>query len=74
MKELNNKLIEEVNEFIVENNVEELANIFEVIFTIMKNKNIDINEIENIRLKKKEEKGGFEDRIFLMNVKNVVYM
>jgi len=74
LKELNNKLIEEVNEFIVENNVEELANIFEVIFTIMKNKNIDINEIENIRLKKKEEKGGFEDRIFLMNVKNVVYM
>ena len=69
LKELNKKLIEEVNEFTEENNVEELADIFEVIFTIIENKNFDINEIEKIRLKKKEEKGGFEDRIFLKNVK-----
>ena len=67
-KELEKKLIEEVNEFIEENSIEELADIFEVIYTIIKNKNYDIREIEEIRIKKKEERGGFEEKIYLKNV------
>lgn len=68
-KELDLKLIEEVNEFIRENKIEELADIFEVIYSIIKNRNYDITEIEKIRVKKKEKNGGFEEKIFLKNVK-----
>jgi len=68
IKELEKKLIEEVNEFIENNSIEELADIFEVIYTIIKNKNYDINEIEEIRIKKKEERGGFVEKIYLKNV------
>ena len=68
LKELNKKLIEEVNEFIEGNNTEEFADIFEVIYAIIENKKIKLNEIEDIRIKKKEERGGFENKIFLRNI------
>jgi predicted house-cleaning noncanonical NTP pyrophosphatase (MazG superfamily) len=68
LKELNRKLVEEVNEFIEENAVEELADVYEVINTIIKNKKMDLNEIEEIRIKKREERGGFDSKIFLRNI------
>jgi len=67
-EELDKKLIEEVIEYIKENTIEELADIFEVLYAIIEHKNLDINEIEKTRLNKKEERGGFNNKIFLKNV------
>ena len=68
IKELNKKLIEEVNEFLENDKVEELADILEVIYAIIKNKNLTIKEVEKIMAKKKEENGGFSKKIFLKEV------
>jgi predicted house-cleaning noncanonical NTP pyrophosphatase (MazG superfamily) len=67
-KELNKKLIEEINEFMKNNEAEELADVFEVIYKIIEIKNMDKNEVEKIRIKKQKERGGFENRIYLKDV------
>jgi predicted house-cleaning noncanonical NTP pyrophosphatase (MazG superfamily) len=66
--ELNKKLLEEVNEFIETNDIEELADIIEVINHIMENKGIKTDEVEKIRKRKRGEKGEFENRIYLKDV------
>lgn len=71
MKEFNKKLLEETNEYLEENNVEELADIVEVIYGILKLKNIDLPEFEDIRLKKVEQRGAFDKKIFLEKVVEV---
>jgi predicted house-cleaning noncanonical NTP pyrophosphatase (MazG superfamily) len=68
IKELNRKLLEETKEFIENNETEELADIYEVINKIIEIKNIDVKEVERIRIQKKEERGGFENKIFLKEV------
>jgi predicted house-cleaning noncanonical NTP pyrophosphatase (MazG superfamily) len=67
-KELNKKLVEEVNEYIRENNIEEIVDIIEVMYAILKSKNLSMDKMEEIRQKKKTERGGFEKRIFLKTV------
>lgn len=64
-QELNKKLQEEVKEYLEDNNVEELADIVEVIYGILGSMNISAQEFEKVRLNKKEEKGGFEKKIYL---------
>jgi predicted house-cleaning noncanonical NTP pyrophosphatase (MazG superfamily) len=58
-------LLEECQEFLASENEEELADIQEVLLEIMRYKKLDTNSIENIRLKKHEERGGFQGRIIL---------
>lgn len=65
IKELNKKLLEEANEFIEENDKEELADLFEVIEAIIKYKDIDKNEVEEIKKNKKIKKGAFKEKIYL---------
>jgi len=65
---LKEKLKEEVNEFLEDNNEEELADILEVIYTICNFKKIDREELEIKRAKKARERGGFEDRKILDEV------
>ena len=65
---LNNKLQEEMKEYLEDNNVEELADIVEVIYGILNYKNISIEKFENIRKVKVEKRGTFEKRIFLKKV------
>ena len=65
LKQLNIKLTEEVNEYLTDNNIEELADIVEVIYGILKAKNVSLEEFEKIRLNKKEKRGGFENKVFL---------
>ena len=69
LKELHKKLFEEATEFIEEDNPEELADLLEVIYAIAKHKNINMEEVENIRINKREKRGGFEDKIYLETVK-----
>jgi len=65
---LDKKLLEEVNEYLQDDNVEELADIMEVILAILKFKNVDISKFENIVKNKRDKKGGFENKIFLKEV------
>ena len=68
IKELNKKLLEEAHEFIEENAVEELADIMEVIQSIMRVKNISYEELKKVQALKREQKGGFNDRVYLIDV------
>lgn len=51
-QELNLKLQEEVKEYLDDNNVEELADIVEVIYGILNSMDTTIDEFENVRIKK----------------------
>ncbi len=65
--EIEKKLSEEVTEYQNEKNPEELADILEVIYRIAKLRGISKEELENIRIKKSEERGGFEENLFLID-------
>lgn len=59
------KLIEELNEFIEEPCTEELADMLEVIDAIRSFHNISINELRTVKINKKNERGGFKNKIIL---------
>ena len=65
LKELNIKLTEEVKEYLEDGNVEELADIVEVIYGILDAKKVTLEEFENIRKSKVEKRGAFKEKIFL---------
>lgn len=65
-KRLKDKLVEEVKEFVEDGDEkEEIADIFEVLYAIMDFRNINMEEVEGIRKKKAEKKGGFKGKIVL---------
>ncbi len=64
-QKLKEKLQEEVDEFIEDNNKEELADILEVVYAICDFKKIDKEKLEILRKKKAEERGRFKDKIIL---------
>lgn len=64
-EKLKEKLLEEVNEFDKDENVEEFADILEVLDAIAEYKKFDSAEIQRIKNKKAEEGGKFEKRIIL---------
>lgn len=72
LRELKKKIVEEATE--VENAesrqqvIEELADLFEVVSSLMKQEKIDIQEIENVRKTKREKRGGFDKKIYLKGV------
>ena len=65
--EIEKKLSEEVIEYQNDKNPEELADILEVIYRIAKLRGISKEELENIRIKKLQERGGFEENLFLVD-------
>lgn len=67
--ELNKKLLEEVAEYSADNNVEELADIVEVVYGILNSMGVSIEEFEAIRKAKVEKRGAFQERIFLEETK-----
>ncbi len=62
---LKDKLIEEVNEFRESNDIEELADIQEVIRAILEYKGKSFEQLEHLRKVKKEKRGGFDEGIVL---------
>lgn len=71
LNELHKKLFEEANEFVENDNPEELADLLEVIYAIAKHKNINMQEVEKERVKKREKRGGFEEKIYLEGVEEL---
>lgn len=65
LKELEKKLLEEVNEYLESKEVEELADIEEVIIAILEAKNISRENLEEIRQAKVKKRGAFKRRLFL---------
>ena len=66
--ELHKKLFEEAQEFVEEDNPEELADLLEVIYSITKVKNISLDEVEKIRQEKRDKRGGFNKKIYLEGI------
>jgi predicted house-cleaning noncanonical NTP pyrophosphatase (MazG superfamily) len=65
---LGEKLLEELKEYQASGDVEELADMVEVILAIVKEKGVSPVGFEQIRLDKREKRGGFEERLFLVSV------
>lgn len=72
LAELNKKLQEELKEYYESGEVEELADLAEIIYAIAKHKGVDPQEFDSIRRKKAEKRGGFEKKLFLISVKEMV--
>lgn len=66
--ELIKKLNEEINEFSEAGDIEELADVLEVVEALMKLP--EYAEVEAVRIGKLEEKGGFNQRIILKGQKD----
>lgn len=65
---LEKKLNEEVAEYQTDKNLEELADILEVLQAICVARGYTLEELETVRAEKAKERGGFEKKIFLENV------
>lgn len=59
------KLNEEVAEYQVDKNLEEMADVLEVLQAICTARGYSMDELEAMRAKKAEKRGGFRERIFL---------
>ena len=62
------KLDEELAEYHKDGSIEELADLLEVIRAAAVARGGSIDEVEAIRARKAEKRGGFEKRIFLIEV------
>lgn len=62
---LNKKIKEEVNEYLESGEVEELADLEEVLRAILNVKNVSYDEFEKIRLSKVNKRGAFEKKLLL---------
>ena len=66
--ELTKKLVEEVEEYKKDKNTDELADIMEVVYALASLHGYTAEELEKIRAEKAEKRGGFEKKIFLVEV------
>jgi predicted house-cleaning noncanonical NTP pyrophosphatase (MazG superfamily) len=64
------KLLEESKELAETPNVDEVADVLEVLHAICEHQNLSLNAAETRREKKRLERGGFRDKIILDEVKN----
>jgi predicted house-cleaning noncanonical NTP pyrophosphatase (MazG superfamily) len=67
-QELRRKLQEEVAEFCESGEVEELADILEVVVALAAAEEVSQFQLEEMRKRKRKESGGFDQRIFLVEI------
>ena len=63
------KLDEELAEYHKDQNIEELADLLEVIYAAACARGYSIEQLEQIRTEKADKRGGFQEKILLMGVK-----
>ena len=68
LKMVDVKLDEELAEYHKDQNVEELADLLEVIYAAAKARGYSIEELERIRKEKADKRGAFDKKIFLETV------
>lgn len=69
LTELDKKLNEEVAEYQADKSLEEMADVLEVLFAICEARGYSVEELMKVRTGKREERGGFEDRIYWSGIK-----
>ena len=69
-KLLKNKLLEEVEEFLKDECIEEIADILEVLETICNINNYKLKDILRIKQQKKNSNGGFKGSVVLEKILN----
>lgn len=62
------KLDEELAEYHADKNLEKLADWLEVLYAATIARGYTIDELESLRLKKREKRGGFDKKILLKSV------
>lgn len=65
---LDEKLNEELAEYQADKSLEELADLLEVIYAVVKARGCRIEELEQVRREKAEKRGAFEKRLLLKGV------
>ena len=74
IKYLKEKSYEELDEYCAaqskEEAVEELADLLEIIHALANYHGSSIEEVENVRQEKAEKRGGFQEKIFLVEVED----
>jgi predicted house-cleaning noncanonical NTP pyrophosphatase (MazG superfamily)/uncharacterized cupin superfamily protein len=67
LPELEKKLKEELKEYLESKKLEELADLLEIIYRIAELRGSSKDGLDALRLRKKEENGGFEKNLFLLD-------
>lgn len=62
------KLGEELQEYLESDSIEELADLVEVVYAILKYKNVTLENFEKVREKKVLDRGAFNRRLLLKEV------
>ncbi|UQD52216.1 phosphoribosyl-ATP pyrophosphohydrolase [Bacillus methanolicus] len=74
IKVLKKKSFEELEEYVNTTNnedaIEELADLLEIIHALAEFHGASIEKVEEVRKRKEEERGGFKERIFLIEVED----
>ena len=71
LRMLDKKLDEELAEYHQEQNIEELADLLEVLYATAKARGYSIEEQEHVRIEKQKARGGFDKKILLKSVMEV---
>lgn len=64
--ELERKLSEEVHEYKLDKNPDELCDVLEVVYALAAARGMSVEELEAKRVAKKEGRGGFDGRVYLI--------
>lgn len=65
------KLDEEVTEYHKDQNLEELADLLEVIFAAAEARGYSVKQLEEVRAVKAEKRGAFQKKLFLLEVEEI---
>ena len=65
---LDKKLDEELAEYHQEQNIEEVADLLEVLYATAKARGYSIEELEQVRVEKQKARGGFDKKVLLNSV------
>jgi predicted house-cleaning noncanonical NTP pyrophosphatase (MazG superfamily) len=68
LKALDTKLDEELAEYHKDQNVEELADLLEVLYAVSEARGFTKDELEAVRIRKAEKRGQFKEKLFLESV------
>lgn len=68
LKMIDAKLDEELAEYHEDQNIEELADLMEVIYAAVKARGYTVEELEKVRAQKAEKRGAFEKKLLLEKV------
>ena len=66
------KIVEEIEEYRISGNEEELADVFEVLDCLVQLKEYEPMHIDYLQLIRREKRGSFKDRVLLIDVEDTV--